>query len=157
MNLLAFKIETLSRLLLAVVVSVSILQTPIPMAHAHSGLENRGLLGAHLLRHHCDQKCQDEAIGHDAVHWHLCLPGQSDDPNESDQDRGPAPCRPERAFDAGLEVDWAPLVSDWVPADLLGGPPVLAATDMLRRPVLSGPYALTSPNRTCALLCVIRC
>lgn len=149
--------ETLSRLLLAVVVSVSILQTPIPMAHAHSGLENRGLLWVHLLRQHCDDVCDRNDLSDDDVHWHLCLPGQTDDSEEGDQDQPPAPCSSDRHSEVTLDLDWEPQGSDWLPADLLKGEPAVTPGVMAVRPSLAGPYALAPSKRTCALLCVIRC
>jgi hypothetical protein len=146
----ATKIDASLRLMLSAFVSICILQTPIPVAHAHVGIEGESHLHAHLARHHhADQVHGDE------IHWHLMLPGESGEDHDSghDDDDCPTPS----VLSAGGGATPAVDVNAWETERQSRA--LLASIDsslVLLSP-LPPQCSLSCSVRTRAVLCVIRC
>lgn len=145
-------INAISRLLLAALVSASIMQTPIPVAHIHSDIESAGLLSEHLDRHH-----QADAVPGDEIHWHLVLPGESSDDDGSSQGDQTAPSALICASGSSLSAVLGDVVIERLPqpsSDQSATPLAGYLTGIRPSPPKC---SLTSAQRQCALLCVIRC
>lgn len=144
--------DALLRLWMSVVVSVSILQTPIPIAHAHSEFESHQQLASHLGRHHCQ-----DAVPCDDIHWHLTLPGESHDDHESGQERASTPV----ALLAVSATTAAAAMSDFeidrLREPMLGRFTTLFGSPRCSQVSSSPPCPPSSSMRVCALLCAMRC
>ena len=145
-------INATSRLLLAVLVSVSILQTPIPVAHVHSRIGSAGHLSAHLDRHH-----QRDSVRGDEIHWHLVLPGDSSDDHDSGDDDRPTPSALACAVGSTSSADFGDTEIERLPQLSSHQFAMLSVRFVSEARPSSPRCSLTSAQRTCALLCVIRC
>jgi len=148
----ATTVDLLSRLMLAIVASIAILQTPVPMAHVHSEIGSQGLLSEHLVRHH-----HRNIVDANEVHWHLVLPGTPHDSEQAPTSELPSPSALACGSAMALGVGFDSLPLDQV-FELAGATWPRPPVPMLREPRSTPPPAqLASSRRVRALLCVIRC
>jgi hypothetical protein len=141
---------------MALLVCVSLLQTPVPIIHCHAGIESETTLGAHLTRHH-----QGDASSSAACHWHFILPCELGHHDEGEASDHLSP------RDVAVESDFnSPSASIMLAvADLITVNDLLTAT---ATPTTQPSRAsgcridrtagdLRPAVRACALLCVLRC